>query len=269
MQEEVHFGEIRRYQRELCEQFHYPIDHQQQFLPLSPFLNLYQYPAELDYHHQIRIPDHFVRVDAFCREEVGSAEFGLPAEFARTIKPGDKLIYLSMGSMGSVDVALMSRLVGVLGRTAHRFVVSRGLRSHEYRLADNMWGEPSVPQTRVLPLVDLVITHGGNNSVTEAFWFAKPMIVLPLFYDQFDNAQRLHETAFGLRLNPYDFQDHQLTDAIDRLLADQALHQRLRTAAQRMRTDNTKRNAVTAIERIVQQQTDKQQQQQTGGDSSN
>ncbi|CAG2118993.1 unnamed protein product, partial [Medioppia subpectinata] len=41
----------------------------------------------------------------------------------------------------------------------------------EYSLTDNMWGEGSVPQIQVLPLVDLVITHGGNNTVTETFYF--------------------------------------------------------------------------------------------------
>jgi UDP:flavonoid glycosyltransferase YjiC (YdhE family) len=45
------------------------------------------------------------------------------------------------------------------------------------------------------------------------------MIVLPLFWDQYDNAQRVHETGFGVRLRTYDFADDELRRAIDRLLA--------------------------------------------------
>src|SRR5262249_9337531 len=97
----------------------------------------------------------------------------------------------------------------------------------DYELAPNMWGAEFLPQTSIIPLVDLVITHGGNNTTTEAFHFGKPMVVLPLFWDQYDNAQRVDETGFGVRLATYAFKPEDLTAAIYGLLRDVELRTRL------------------------------------------
>ena len=112
------------------------------------------------------------------------------------------MIYLSLGSLGSADVGLMQRLVDLLATTEHRVIVSKGPLADQITLHDNQVGEAFLPQPAILPQVDLVITHGGNNTVTEAFHHGKPMIVLPLFWDQVDNAQRVDETASAAASRP-------------------------------------------------------------------
>jgi UDP:flavonoid glycosyltransferase YjiC (YdhE family) len=57
------------------------------------------------------------------------------------------------------------------------------------------------------------------------------MIVLPLFWDQYDNAQRIQELGLGVRLNAYRFTDAELHDALNRLLTDARLRSRLTAAA--------------------------------------
>ena len=122
--------------------------------------------------------------------------------------PGDgALVYVSLGSLGSADVELMNRLVAALAETPHRYVVSKGPQHDLIELAPNMTGAEFLPQPAILPHVDLVITHGGNNTVTESIHFGKPMVVLPLFWDQHDNAQRVAECGFGVRLATYEFED--------------------------------------------------------------
>jgi UDP:flavonoid glycosyltransferase YjiC (YdhE family) len=108
-----------------------------------------------------------------------------------------------------------------------------------------------VPQPAVLPVVDLVITHGGNNTTTECFHFGKPMVVLPLFWDQYDNAQRVDETGFGTRLATYAFREEELLGEIDRLLGDDALRARMRTIAARLQAAPGTVAAATEIERVA------------------
>lgn len=213
----------------------------------SPYLNLYGFPLELDYQDLIPLPDRIIQIDAFCREI--PEPFELPKSFR--VNSGEKLIYLSMGSMGCYDVELMKRLTRIVGQTTHKCIVSKGPRAEEFDLPENCWGEATLPQTRILPLVDLVITHGGNNSVTESFFFGKPMIVLPLFADQYDNAQRIQEKGYGVRLEAYDFEDHKLIEAIDKLLFDEQLKQRLQKASKRIEQSRSKEKACLRIEALV------------------
>jgi MGT family glycosyltransferase len=217
-----------------------------EFIHASPYLNLYVYPAEVDYARRQPLDQSWHRVESCVR--ASDASFEIPAR----LRGGDGgLVYLSLGSLGSADVDLMKRLVDVLGRTRHRYIVSKGPQHDQYELAENMWGEEFVPQPSVLPQVDLVITHGGNNTTTECFHFGKPMIALPLFWDQYDNAQRIHETGFGVRLQTYDFGDDELTGAVDRLLADGDLRGRMAAIATRLQASPGTVRAADLVERVA------------------
>ena len=145
----------------------------------------------------------------------------------------------------------MQKLVGELAGSRHRVIVSKGPQADEFELAENMTGEEFLPQTAILPQVDLVITHGGNNTVTESLFFGKPMVALPLFWDQYDNAQRIDETGLGVRLDTYGHDGAELTGAIDRLLADAALADRLAAMSRRLRALEGTRRAADLIEEAI------------------
>ncbi|MFD8529287.1 glycosyltransferase [Streptosporangium canum] len=206
-------------------------------------LNLYVFPEIADYVDARPLGDSWHRLDSSVRETDGG--FELPASLAGR---DGALVYFSLGSLGSADVSLMQRVIDVLGTTPHRFIVSKGPLHEEIKLADNMWGAEFVPQTKIIPMADLVITHGGNNTTTEALHFGKPMILLPLFWDQYDNAQRIHELGYGVRLATYTFTDEELTGALDRLLGDAGLRERLAAAGEEIRRRDGLRKAADLIE---------------------
>ena len=220
--------------------------HDLEFIHQSPDLNLYLYPAEADYPRSTSLDPSWHRLESCVR--TGDGEFQLPEQ----LRGGDgALVYLSLGSLASADVALMERLVEVLGRTSHRFIVSKGPQASEFELAPNMVGAEFLPQTSVLPQVDLVITHGGNNTVTESLYFGKPMVLLPVFWDQHDNAQRIDETGFGIRVDTYAHEPEELTGAISRLLDDGALADRLAQTSRRLQATRGTELAADLIERTV------------------
>ncbi len=218
-----------------------------EFIHTSEVANLYVFPAELDYTAARPLGDTWHRMDSSVRET--DSRWDMPDAF--TNRPDDAaLIYLSLGSLGGADIGLLQRLIDLLGTTRHKVIVSMGPRAAEIRLADNMVGAEFLPQTSVIPQVDLVITHGGNNTVTEAMHFGKPMIVLPLFWDQYDNAQRVHEMGYGRRLSTYAFADEELFDAVDTLVGDTRVRERAAAAGDSIRARDGLRVGAAVIERV-------------------
>jgi MGT family glycosyltransferase len=235
-------GELQRSFSEFCVDRGAPPLPELEMIHESPWLNLTIYPAELDYPRSRPLPRTWHNLETSVRA----------TDDPWTPPDGEgPLVYVSLGSLGSADVALMERLVDALSRTPHRYVVSKGPQADAYELADNMTGEEFLPQASVLPHVDAVITHGGNNTTTECMWFGKPMLVLPVFWDQHDNAQRVHETGYGLRLPTYAFDDGDLHDGIDRLLTDDALRARAAAAGERLRRRPGTVAAADLIERVA------------------
>jgi MGT family glycosyltransferase len=213
------------------------------FIHESPWLNLYLYPRELDYPRARSLGPHWHNLEACVRAT--DAAWDVPEAMA---DGEDPLIYLSLGSLGSADVPLMRRLISSLADQPYRVIVSKGPQAKEIELAGNMAGAEFLPQTSILPKVDLVITHGGNNTVTESLYFGKPMVALPIFGDQHDNAQRLHETGFGIRLDTHDHQPEEMAQAIDRLLGSAELAARLDGTSARLRAGRGTERAADLIE---------------------
>ena len=221
-----------------------------EFIHESPYLNLFLFPAEADYARSQPLGPTWHRLDSCVRDTTDT--WRLPDELLPGAGGRDgALLYLSLGSLGSADVALMQRLVDILGTTRHRVVVSKGPLADQLTLPDNMTGAAFLPQPAIIPQVDLVITHGGNNTVTESFHHGKPMVCLPLFWDQVDNAQRLAETGFGARLPAYALEPDELTGAIDRLLADAALRARLAAIAARLQAHPGTVRAADLVEQLA------------------
>jgi MGT family glycosyltransferase len=238
--------EMQREFSEFCVERGAPALASGEFIHESEWLNLYLYPRELDYPRSRALPPTWHNLESSVRGS--DAPWSPPPEIA---EGEGVLIYVSLGSLGSGDVPLMERLVEALGSTSHRYVVSKGPQHDRYELAPNMAGEEFLPQVSVLPHVELVITHAGNNTLTEALHHGKPMIALPLFWDQHDNAQRLDETGFGARLPTYSFTDEEISSAIDRMRDDANMRGGLEEVSARLKADPGNVRAADLIERVA------------------
>ena len=71
-----------------------------------------------------------------------------------------------------------------------------------------------VPQVSILRRASVLVTHAGNNSVTEALAHGVPMLTLPFSSDQFDGAAAIEAARLGLAADPNRVTPLELAEAV-------------------------------------------------------
>ena len=87
-------------------------------------------------------------------------------------------------------------------------------------IPDNFMVCKQVPQLKLMPHLDAVVCHAGHNTVCEAITNAKPLIVIPIAYDQSYVAGCVTDNGAGVRLNFNRFRAPHLKDALNKILTD-------------------------------------------------
>ena len=103
-----------------------------------------------------------------------------------------------------------------------------------------------LPQVALLEHTDVLVTHGGNASITEAARAGVPMVVLPFSTDQFAGAEAVERAGIGRVLAPNAVTGEELVAAVARA-ADPAVRRRASEIAHSIAHDGGARRAVAAI----------------------
>ena len=151
---------------------------------LSPRLQISQMVPGLDFPRRA-LPAGFHYTGPFLG---GAAEpFELP--------PGDDrpLVYCTLGTLQGSRAAIFRTVARACATLDLRLLISQG---HLGRLkSSDLPGTPLVrdwvPQEAVLAQADLVVCHGGMNSVLETLAAGLPMVAMPLAFEQSAIAARL------------------------------------------------------------------------------
>ncbi|KAH8319137.1 hypothetical protein KR067_010611, partial [Drosophila pandora] len=86
--------------------------------------------------------------------------------------------------------------------------------------SDNILYAHWLPQDDILahPNIKLFITHAGKGGITEAQYHGKPMLALPVFFDQPQNAKAMEQQGFGIIQNIHNLDEQSFTEGIRELL---------------------------------------------------
>lgn len=159
-------------------------------------------------------------------------------------------LYISLGTIFNNRPEFYRMCFAAFGGTHWRVVLATG---HAVNLAelgpipDNFLVRPSVPQLEVLERTDVFLTHGGANSLMEAFSYGVPVVVIPQMAEQPLNALRVVELGLGLALEKETVTVEQLQQAVARVSSEPEFRTKARAMQQDVRASGGYRRAAEAI----------------------
>ena len=125
----------------------------------------------------------------------------LPTELDAFLREGDAPVVFTPGSGNRQASRWLARSLEAARRLGRRAVL---LTPHRGQVPDRLppgvlW-LPYVPLRALLPRVAALVHHGGVGTTAEGLRAGVPQVIVPLAYDQFDNAARVEALSAGCGL---------------------------------------------------------------------
>ncbi len=145
----------------------------------------------------------------------------LDEEWLEKINTKEKIIMISLGTFLSNRKDVLEKLI-LLAREIYPralLIVSAGSHVEELKKysSPNTIIEAFLPQIAIMPFVDIVVFHGGCNTLTEAMYYGKDLIILPFSSDQFNIAYDIEKNNLGSVLDPNNFNKEKLSQAFNNM----------------------------------------------------
>ena len=160
---------------------------------------LLNYPEELHDAQRTSLLPHHTFLGSAVREEARDEQV------ERWLDDGDEpVVYVSLGSFLSARSDVLTRIAGALRGLDVRVALASGSTPRDLLgpLPPSWLVRETLPQVTLLHRAALAVSHGGNNSVTEALTAGVPLLLLPLSTDQFAGAAAIERYGLGEVLDP-------------------------------------------------------------------
>ena len=120
-----------------------------------------------------------------------------------------KLIFISLGTIFGRDLEFYHRCIEAFRDSdEYQVLMSVGkfvdIEKTFTDIPSNFTIYNYVPQTQLLPEVDVFITHAGFNSTSEGMASGAAMVLVPQAVDQFDVARVVEKLGAGIALNKHE-----------------------------------------------------------------
>ncbi len=149
-----------------------------------------------------------------------SSAMELPAEVAQFLSEGEAPIVFSPGSAMTEGQAFFAAAVEACQRLRRRgILLTRYPEQLPETLPETVRYFGFVPFSKLLPQAAAFVHHGGIGSSSQGLASGRPQLVMPMAYDQLDNAVRLERLKVGATLSRRQFRGPAVARQLAQLLA--------------------------------------------------
>jgi UDP:flavonoid glycosyltransferase YjiC (YdhE family) len=155
-----------------------------------------------------------------------------PPELLRFIHGGEPPVIFSFGSAmrkgrpyfdAAVDACKRLNIRGVL--------LAKGGEQIPPSLPDNVFHCDYAPFSEVFPLASIVVHHGGIGTSAQALAAGVPQLIMPMAFDQADNAKRLQILGVARVRFPKSFTGRNVAKDLQAIINDSAIKDAARRVA--------------------------------------
>ncbi|KAI0560453.1 glycosyl transferase family 1 [Gracilaria domingensis] len=198
----------------------------------SPYATIVQFPKSIDFKRK-HLPTNYHYVGRFS-DPSGTEPLCRNVPFPFHKLDGRPIIYASLGTILNEMQGLYRKVIESTKGLNAQLVVSLG---NPQASVDEDVGDaivvPFAPQEKLVSMSSIIITHGGNNTVTMAMSYGVPMVVIPIANDQPGVAARVAVGGLGVSIHPKRVNVDVLRSSIKDVLVDS----RYREQAEKVRME--------------------------------
>jgi rhamnosyltransferase subunit B len=172
------------------------------------------------------------------------------SELERFLNAGDPPLVFTLGSAAVFEPgAFFEESLRAAQRLGRRAVLLTGANPPPSSMPDGALAIPYAPYSRLFPHAAAIVHQGGIGTVGQALRAGRPMLVVPRFLDQPDNAARIRQLGVGRVLHHSAYTAERVADELASLLGMSDYITRARALGAALRLEDGAASACDAFER--------------------
>lgn len=161
---------------------------------------------------QNKLPEHYKFIGPVIWEPVMKNPTWLSK-----VKKDRPVIYFTIGTTGFKKILELA--IRLYSKKDYQVIITTG--DSKMRLkndSEHIYIEEFAPGLKIMEISDVVVCHGGNGTIYQAFSTETPIIGIPTMHDQWFNMERVQELGAGLLISHQQLKIDDIENAVDQIL---------------------------------------------------